>query len=65
MTQTETDKATIPADLLPADGRFGSGPSRVRLDALRQLATRGAVMGTSHRQPPVKDLVARIRGGAE
>jgi phosphoserine aminotransferase len=54
----------IPADLLPADGRFGSGPSKVRGDALRALATDGAtVMGTSHRQAPVRRLVGRIREG--
>jgi phosphoserine aminotransferase len=53
----------IPADLLPADGRFGCGPSRVRPEALQALAEAAGVMGTSHRQRPVKDLVARIRGG--
>ena len=54
----------IPDELKPADGRFGSGPSRVRLQALVALAGPGAqVMGTSHRQPPVKQLVGRIRGG--
>jgi phosphoserine aminotransferase len=55
--------ARIPAELLPADGRFGSGPSRVRPEALVRLAERSDVIGTSHRQRPVKDLVARIRGG--
>jgi phosphoserine aminotransferase len=55
--------ARIPADLKPADGRFGSGPSRVRPEALARLADRSDVMGTSHRQRPVKDLVARIRTG--
>ena len=51
---------TIPAELLPADGRFGCGPSKVRPEALQALAADGAaVMGTSHRQAPVKDLVAR------
>jgi len=54
----------IPAALKPADGRFGSGPSRVRPEQLRHLAAEGAgVMGTSHRQKPVKELVARIRLG--
>ncbi len=44
----------IPADLLPADGRFGCGPSKVRPEALRALAHEGAaLMGTSHRQAPV------------
>lgn len=56
-------RARIPADLLPADGRFGCGPSRVRPEALAALAERADVIGTSHRQKPVKDLVARIRGG--
>ncbi|WP_236830567.1 phosphoserine transaminase [Blastococcus sp. KM273128] len=55
---------TIPAALLPADGRFGSGPSKVRPAALRALAGEGAaVMGTSHRQAPVKALVRRVREG--
>src|SRR5947208_8456187 len=54
----------IPDDLKPADGRFGSGPSRVRPAQLEQLARDGAsVMGTSHRQKPVKSLVARIKAG--
>jgi phosphoserine aminotransferase len=55
--------ARIPDHLKPADGRFGSGPSRVRPEALARLAERSDVMGTSHRQRPVKDLVARIRTG--
>ena len=55
---------TIPQELLPADGRFGSGPSVVRSAALDALNTAGrAVMGTSHRKAPVKDLVGRIRRG--
>ncbi len=54
----------IPAELKPADGRFGSGPSRVRPQALANLAAAGAsVMGTSHRQRPVRALVAEIRAG--
>jgi phosphoserine aminotransferase len=55
--------ARIPDELKPADGRFGCGPSKVRPEALANLAERSDVMGTSHRQKPVKDLVARIRGG--
>jgi phosphoserine aminotransferase len=63
MTQTST-VIKIPDELKPADGRFGSGPSRVRPEQLAQLANAGAaVLGTSHRQKPVKDLVARIRNG--
>ncbi|PWW21483.1 phosphoserine aminotransferase [Geodermatophilus normandii] len=54
----------IPAGLLPADGRFGCGPSKVRPEALRALATDGAaLMGTSHRQAPVKGLVRQVREG--
>src|SRR3954453_1213843 len=55
---------TIPADLLPADGRFGCGPSKVRPEALQALARDGAaVMGTSHRQAPVKGLGGEGREG--
>lgn len=55
---------TIPNDLLPQDGRFGCGPSKVRPEALRALAADGAaLMGTSHRQAPVKGLVKRVRDG--
>ncbi|MBH0120941.1 phosphoserine transaminase [Rhodococcus sp. NPDC003382] len=54
----------IPADLKPADGRFGCGPSKVRPEQLQSLVDVGAsVFGTSHRQKPVKDVVARVRGG--
>jgi phosphoserine aminotransferase len=63
MTQTDT-ALQIPDDLKPADGRFGSGPSRVRREQLAHLAEEGAeVMGTSHRQAPVKRLVGRVRAG--
>jgi phosphoserine aminotransferase len=55
---------TIPADLKPADGRFGCGPSKVRPQQLAALAASGSsVMGTSHRQQPVKDVVVRVRSG--
>ena len=61
MTQTILK---IPDGLKPVDGRFGSGPSRLRPEQLAHLAAAGAaVMGTSHRQKPVKQLVAAIRGG--
>ena len=53
----------IPADLKPADGRFGCGPSKVRPEALARLAERAELMGTSHRQAPVRDLVQGIREG--
>src|ERR1700729_4503980 len=54
----------IPDELKPADGRFGSGPSRGRPAQLESLAGPGAaLMGTSHRQKPIRDLVARVKGG--
>jgi phosphoserine aminotransferase len=53
----------IPAELKPADGRFGCGPSKVRPEALAELANQSDLMGTSHRQQPVRDLVARVRTG--
>ena len=53
---------TIPTDLLPADGRFGCGPSKVRPEQLTDLATRGAaLLGTSHRQAPIKNLVKNVQ----
>jgi phosphoserine aminotransferase len=58
-----TGTAQIPTDLKPADGRFGCGPSKVRPEALERLAGQSALMGTSHRQKPVRDLVGRVRGG--
>jgi len=55
---------TIPADLKPADGRFGCGPSKVRPEQLAALSTTAAeLFGTSHRQAPVKNLVGRVREG--
>ncbi len=63
MTQTAA-ALQIPAELRPADGRFGSGPSRIRPEQLDHLVSAGSsVMGTSHRQKPVKQLIARIRAG--
>jgi phosphoserine aminotransferase len=59
-----TTPLKIPAALRPADGRFGCGPSKVRPEQLAHLAGAGAaVMGTSHRQAPVKALVGRVRAG--
>jgi phosphoserine aminotransferase len=58
-----TGTAQIPTELKPADGRFGCGPSKVRPEALKKLAGQSALMGTSHRQAPVRDLVARVRSG--
>jgi phosphoserine aminotransferase len=54
---------TIPADLKPKDGRFGSGPSKVRPEQLQALVASGHLFGTSHRQAPVKNLVGRVRDG--
>jgi phosphoserine aminotransferase len=61
---TSATTLTIPEELKPADGRFGCGPSKVRPEQLARLAGEDAhLMGTSHRQKPVKDLVARVRSG--
>ena len=55
---------TIPADLKPADGRFGCGPSKVRPEQIAAVSDAATtVMGTSHRQAPVKDVVGRVRDG--
>jgi len=55
---------TIPADLLPRDGRFGCGPSKVRPEQVDALVAAGAtVLGTSHRKPAVKHLVGSVRAG--
>ena len=53
----------IPEELLPADGRFGSGPAKVRAEALDYLGLRADIMGTSHRQAPVRNLVGAVREG--
>ncbi len=54
----------IPSELLPADGRFGCGPSKVRPEAVAAVAAAARnLLGTSHRQPPVRDLVSRLRSG--
>ena len=64
MTASTSTDLQIPADLKPADGRFGCGPSKVRPEQLAALAGPGAaLMGTSHRQKPVKSLVGRVRAG--
>jgi phosphoserine aminotransferase len=63
-TTTDPLTITIPAELLPRDGRFGCGPSKVRIeqvDALRGAAT--SILGTSHRQKTVKSQVGRVRSG--
>ena len=55
---------TIPSELKPRDGRFGCGPSKIRPEALAALSASGsAILGTSHRQKPVKNVVNRVRTG--
>ncbi|MBM3686516.1 MAG: phosphoserine transaminase [Actinobacteria bacterium] len=59
-----TDDITIPAELLPRDGRFGSGPSKVRREQVSGLLdVSGTYLGTSHRQKTVKSQVGRLRSG--
>jgi phosphoserine aminotransferase len=60
-----SDKSiTIPANLLPKDGRFGAGPSKVRPEQIEALSAASAtLLGTSHRQAPVKNLVGSVRNG--
>jgi len=66
MASTSPPDLVIPAALRPADGRFGCGPSKVRPQALSALADTGtAYLGTSHRQAPVRDMVARLRRGLQ
>lgn len=61
---TSPHNLQIPADLLPGDGRFGSGPSKVRASQVEALAAVGTtLLGTSHRQAPVRALVGRVRRG--
>ena len=60
----ENATVTIPAELLPQDGRFGAGPSKVRPEQIEALSRAGAkLLGTSHRQAPVRNLVGSIREG--
>jgi phosphoserine aminotransferase len=59
-----TDAITIPDSIKPADGRFGAGPSKIRTEAVDALAATGdRLLGTSHRQAPVKQTVGRVREG--
>ena len=59
-----TDAISIPADLNPAYGRFGAGPSKIQTSHLDALAATGSsLMGTSHRQAPVRGLVGRVKEG--
>ncbi|CCH73123.1 Phosphoserine aminotransferase [Nostocoides australiense Ben110] len=64
VTTTALTDLRLPDDLLPADGRFGCGPSKVRPEQVAALSAIGAsVLGTSHRQAPVKNLVKAVREG--
>ncbi|MFC7403218.1 phosphoserine transaminase [Citricoccus sp. GCM10030269] len=59
-----TPEVTIPQTMLPRDGRFGAGPSKVREDQVQAVAAAGGrLLGTSHRQAPVKNLVGSVREG--
>lgn len=61
---TDTPDIQIPAELLPSDGRFGAGPSKVRSEQIAALAADAPhYMGTSHRQKTVKSMVGRVRDG--
>ncbi len=54
----------IPGHLLPSDGRFGAGPSKIRAEQIDALVAAGtSLLGTSHRQAPVRNLVGRVREG--
>ena len=64
MSAAQPQTMTIPPALLPRDGRFGCGPSKVRAAQVEALAGLGSsLLGTSHRQAPVKDVVGAIRSG--
>ena len=64
MAGVNASDITIPSDLLPADGRFGSGPTKVRPEIARSLADHATdYLGTSHRQLPVQLMVAEVRNG--
>jgi phosphoserine aminotransferase len=64
MTDQKSTRFILPDELRPRDGRFGSGPSKVRQEAVDALAAAAPrYLGTSHRQPPVRSVVGRIRAG--
>ena len=64
MSQTSPNTFQIPSELLPRDGRFGCGPSKVRPEQIEAIQKRAnTVMGTSHRQAPVKNIVGSVRSG--
>ena len=66
-TDAKSPAIVIPDALKPSDGRFGAGPSKIRPDALAALAAAGEgatpLLGTSHRQAPVKNLVREVQEG--
>ncbi|MBP9115897.1 MAG: phosphoserine transaminase [Acidimicrobiia bacterium] len=61
MSKTDPKNIIIPKELLPKDGRFGSGPSKIRPEQLNYLNKNTNLLGTSHRQAPIKNLVASIQ----
>ena len=62
MSNPAPAKISIPAALLPSDGRFGSGPSKIRDAQIDALVAAGKnILGTSHRQAPVKNLLGSVR----
>ncbi len=64
MTAADPRSISIPPALLPRDGRFGCGPSKIRPEQIAALSAAGTtLLGTSHRQAPVKNMVGRIRSG--
>jgi phosphoserine aminotransferase len=64
MPAAQNPEIVIPTGMLPADGRFGSGPSKIRPEAVQSLAAAAnGLLGTSHRQKPVKSVVGRLRSG--
>jgi phosphoserine aminotransferase len=64
VTSSDPVHIVIPAGIRPGDGRFGCGPSKVPADAVAAVAALGAtLLGTSHRQAPVRNLVGRVRQG--
>ena len=64
MNKSNPNAFRLPAEILPRDGRFGCGPSKVRTEQIEALSARARdVLGTSHRQPAVKNIVGSVRDG--
>ena len=63
MATPNNELPTLPQELIPGDGRFGCGPSKVRPAQLQAISDSAAIMGTSHRQAGVKDVVGSVREG--